>query len=153
MLYIKALGRWQDYGSIGWTAGSTGGSATLEAGPVWNVKKVNDYENLFLSATYGGAPFDLKFPGLSQSGMGVSVFWTPTGAKARGFKMGPIASTGMLTGSGTISIYKAGGPFSMGKDIAKWFNDNIPAPNLINTQSVDNLINAVKEKLNPLPQY
>jgi len=151
MLYINALGRWQDYGSIGWTAGSTGGSVTLEAGPVWNVKKVEDYENLFFSATYGGAPFDLKFPGLSQGGMGVTVFWSPMGAKARGFKMGPIASTGMLTGSGTISFYKAGGPFSMGKDIAKWFNDNIPAPNLINTQSVDNLINAVKEKLNPLP--
>lgn len=120
---------------------------------MWNVKKVNDYEKLFLSATYGGAPFDLKFPGLSQGGLAVTVFWTPTGAKARGFKMGLIASTGMLTGSGTISKYTAGGPFSMGKDVANWLNDNIPAPNLIDTQSVDNLINTVKEKLNPLPQY
>ena len=153
MLYINALGRWQDYGSIGWTAGSTGGLVTLEAGPVWNVKKVGDYENLFFSATYGGAPFDLKFPGLSQGGMGVTVFWSPMGAKARGFKMGPIASTGMRTGSGTISNYTAGGPFSMGKDVANWLNDNIPAPNLTDTLSVERLINSVKEKLNPLPQY
>ncbi len=157
LLYIKELSRWQDYWSWGGSAGTTGGSASLEAGPVWNVKEVNHYENLFFSATYGGAPFDLKFPGLSKGGMAVTVFWSPTGAKARGFKMGPIASTAMLTGSGTVSWYTAGGPFSMGKDVVNWFNDNIPAPNLTNTQDVENLINDVKEKLNeflnPLPLY
>jgi len=157
MLYINALGRWQDYGSIGWTAGTTGGSVTIEAGPVWNVKEVGDYEGLFFSATYGAAPFDLKFPGLSEGGFGVSVFWAPGAKKARGFKMGPLALTGTYTCSGTVSLYKAGGPFSMGKDIARWFNDNIPAPNLTDTQSVERLINDVKEKLNellnPLPRY
>jgi RHS repeat-associated protein/uncharacterized repeat protein (TIGR01451 family) len=155
MLYINKLGRWQDYWSWGVSAGTTGGMVSIEAGPVWNVERVRDYEHLFFSATGGGAPFDLHFPGLSKGGIGVSVFWAPGKNAARGFKMGPLASTGMLTGSGTISWYTAGGPFSIGKDIRRWFNDNIPAPNLTNVQDVRRFIDSVKEKLNsvPLPKY
>ncbi len=135
LLYIKSLGRWQDYYSFGGSVGVAGGGIGLEAGPVWNVNKVEDYSGHFISCALGASPVATKLvpiSGLNSFGGALSYFFSPTassnGRAAVGLKLGPIAASGLFTYSATYSYYFAGGPFSVGKKMLKWFNDNLKPP-------------------------
>lgn len=136
LLYIYALGRWQDYYAPGLTIGRAGGSLTAGIGPVWNVKDVGDYERHFFSASIGASAFKSNLG--PWAGAAGSVFWAPGQDKAFGLKISAALNpTESFIYSGSYNYYFSGGPFSWCRSIVKWFDDNVVPPPMKTPQDVN----------------
>ncbi len=129
LLWIKSLGRWEDYWAPGLSVGWSGKSVSVEGGLVWNVTKVSHYEKLFFSASLGTTPLKGAL-GPFSAGVAGSFFWSLGRDSAFGVKVGLAAGgpSDVFIYSATMSYYFAGGPFSWCRSIKQWFNDNVVPP-------------------------
>jgi RHS repeat-associated protein len=149
LLYIRSLGRWQDYWSWGGSIGARGVAGTLEAGEVWNVKEVEHYEGFFMSSTFGGAcP-----TGPVSVGGAMTYFWNPipirgTRKHVGGYKVGIAASSSTWMSQGTFSSYNTGGPFTWCRNILDHFNNNnfVP-PESGNMQEIIDFLEEIRESI------
>ena len=132
-VYIKSKGRWYDYIAGGLMVGLSGYSLSVEAGPVYRVEEVENYEKLFLTTSFGGTKGIFKpFAGLISRagispGMSGALFWSPLGERPYGYKVGGMLSSSSAVWGFTAAWYWAG-PFAVNKPILDFLNTYVAPP-------------------------
>ncbi len=113
--------------------GLSGYGLSVEAGPVYRVEEVENYEKLFLTTSFAATKGIFRpFAGLRSRagispGMSGALFWSPLGKRPYGYKVGGMLSSSSAVWGFTTAWYWAG-PFAVNKPILDFLNTYVAPP-------------------------